>query len=250
METYPKVINVSTLLENLEKIFQILFMVNKISLQDKIKLVMQRTGMKAADLAYATGLPRESMYKWMKGTRPNDSIVYDKLESFLDGILEKISGEETPVRYNAFFEKAATLKIPLKQPGKAVPLTTAIASSGTIAIIDNEPHLIVDRIEAPFLGEIDGIVEVIGESMEPILKHGCRIAIARLKDSTVLNSGKHYFIIDKNLQGIVRRVYPGETEDTIQLVSDNEDQRKFPPITRSLDQIEAIFQVKASILQY
>jgi hypothetical protein len=224
-------------------------MLNKISLQDKIKLVMERTGMKAADIAYATGLSRESMYKWMKGTRPNDVVVYDKLESFLDGILERVSDNAASIKYNAFLEKTATLKVPLKHPGKGVPLTTTIASPGTIAIINDEPQLIVYRIDSPFFGEVEGLIEMIGESMEPTLKNGSMIAIARLKNPEILNWGKHYFIIDKNWEGIVRRVYPGETENTIQLVADNEDQRKFPPITRSLDQIEAIFQVKASISQ-
>jgi len=225
-------------------------MINKIPLQEKIKLVMQRTGMKAADLAYATGLPRVSMYKWMKGTRPNNAIVYDKLESFLDGILEKISDDTAPVRYTTFLEKASTLKIPLKHSGKAVPLTTAIASPGSIVVVNGEPQLILDRIDAPILGEVEGLIEVIGEGMAPTFTNGCRVAISRLKNPEILNWGYYYFIVDKSWRGIVRRIYPGETENTIQLIADNEDQRKFPPITRSLDQIEAIFQVKAGILQY
>jgi phage repressor protein C with HTH and peptisase S24 domain len=65
-----------------------------------------------------------------------------------------------------------------------------------------------------------------------------------------LNWGFYYYIIDKNWDGIVRRVYQGETENSIQLVSDNPNQDKYPPIQRQWEHIEAIFRVTAGILRY
>jgi len=229
-------------------------MVIKETLQEKIKKVMQKTGMTVVDLAYATGLPRENMYKWFRGTRPSDSMVYKKLENYLDSVLERIADEPAaegnPGRFDDLFEKTATLKVPLKAVGKAVPQTNAKAAAGTITVVNNEPQLIVDRIDAPFLGEVEGVIEIIGDSMAPTFKNGCRVAIARLKNPMLLDWGEYYFVIDKNWQGAVRRIYPGELENSIQLLADNENQEKFPPITKKWEQIEAIFKIKAGILKH
>jgi phage repressor protein C with HTH and peptisase S24 domain len=83
--------------------------------------------------------------------------------------------------------------------------------------------------------------------MEPTFPNGCRVTITRLKNIRSLSSGRYYFIIDTNWQGIVRRVYQDEKDNCIRLVSDSPDQTKYPPIEKSMDQIEAIFLVGASI---
>jgi hypothetical protein len=83
--------------------------------------------------------------------------------------------------------------------------------------------------------------------MEPKFKDGCRIAITRLKDCRLLDWGHYYFIISKNWQGIIRRVYQNDIPNTIRLVSDSSNQEKYPPIERSWDQIEAILNIVAII---
>jgi hypothetical protein len=85
--------------------------------------------------------------------------------------------------------------------------------------------------------------------MEPTFKNGCRVAIIRLKEPRTLNWGECYFIIDNNWLGAVKRIYPGETANSIKLVSDNPNQAKFPPIIRQWNQITAIFKVQAGILK-
>jgi phage repressor protein C with HTH and peptisase S24 domain len=124
------------------------------------------------------------------------------------------------------------------------------ASAGTIIFTGNEPELIVYRINAPFLGHVEGVVEVTGESMEPTLKPGNKVAISRLQDMQILSWGAYYLIIDINLHSTVKRIYQGRAKDTIILVSDNPDQVRFPPIERSMDQINAIFKVVASITKH
>ena len=143
-----------------------------------------------------------------------------------------------------------TLRLPLSNAGPAVPQANGEAASGTIIFTNNEPELIVDRINAPFLGFVEGGIEMIGDSMEPTFCNGCRITITRMSENRTLNWGQYYYIIDCTWQGIVRRVYQGDKENYIRLVSDNPDQIKYPPIERSLDQIKAILIVGASITKF
>ena len=55
---------------------------------------------------------------------------------------------------------------------------------------------LVDRINAPFLGKGEGVIEVIGDSMAPTFINGCRIVIIRLNVYRILEWGKCYYIID------------------------------------------------------
>lgn len=197
-------------------------------------------------IAFLTGIAKETLYKWEKGTKPSDINDYFRLKAYLDEMENKLSEEQLEQEN----QKPATLRLPLNQNGQPVPQTDGKAAAGTITFVNDEPELIVDRINAPFLGPVDGIIEVTGESMAPIFSNGCRVGIIRLNDSRILNWGLHYYIIDKNWQGIVRRVYQGETADSLLLVSDNPNQDLFPPIHRQWEQIEAIFKIIAGILRY
>ena len=219
-------------------------------LQTKIKQVLAKCGLSIVEIAKACGVPKENMYKWSKGTRPSDPIVYNKLISSLDKFLQNFPGEyigdDTNGGYTAQ-HKPLKVRMPLKDSSKPCCPTNEKAIAGTVLLIDDEPQLIAERIEIPFLGTIDGAVEISDDSMEPIFKRGCRVAIIRLPDIRILTWGKNFFIIDKNLQGIIRRIYPGKDADTILLVSEN---AQFPPLTRHWDQIEAIFIVTAGILKH
>lgn len=197
-------------------------------------------------IATATGIAKETLYKWEKGTKPSDIGEFLKLKDYLD----RLEGTLEVEAFKIESQKPATLRLPLSNRKPPIPQTDCKAASGTVIFSNNEPELIVDRINAPFLGVVDGIIEVVGFSMEPTFPNGCRVTITRLNNIHVLSSGKYYFIIDTNWQGIVRRVYQDENNNVIRLISDNPDQLKFPPIDKSMDQIEAIFLVGASITKF
>jgi phage repressor protein C with HTH and peptisase S24 domain len=156
--------------------------------------------------------------------------------------------EEELLEYE--YQKPATLRLPFNRNRLAIPQTEGKAAAGTVISVNNEPELVVDRIHAPFLGEVEGVIEVSGESMAPTFINGCRVALIRLNDHRLLQWGLYYYIIDKNWQGIVRRVYQGETKSSIRLVSDHPNQEKFPPIQCNWEHIEAIFRVKAGVMKY
>lgn len=216
------------------------------NLAQRLKAFRERTKIKMPAIALLTGIAKETLYKWEKGTKPSDINDYFRLKAYLDEMENKITEEQLELDT----QKPATLRLPLTQTGTPSPQTGGKAAAGTIIFSNEEPELIVDRINAPFLGPVDGIIEVTGESMAPTFGNGCRVGIIRLNDSRILNWGLHYYIIDKNWQGIVRRVYQGETEGSLVLVSDNPNQELFPPINRRWEEIEAVFKIIAGILKY
>ncbi|OQP49389.1 hypothetical protein A4H97_29080 [Niastella yeongjuensis] len=194
-------------------------------------------------IATETGIAKETLYKWEKGTKPSRIADYFTLKAYLDRMENNLAEEA----FDAESKKPATLRLLLRNRRPAVLQTDCKAATGSIIFSNDEPELIVDRINAPFLGFVEGVIEVTGHSMAPTFSNGCRITISRLTDNRTLTSGQYYYIIDTNWQGIVRRVYQGEKGNNIQLVSDNPDQFAFPPMEKSLDQIEAIFKIGASM---
>lgn len=211
----------------------------------RLKEFRERTRTKMPAVAAITGIAKETLYKWEKGTKPSDINEYFTLKSYLDR-MENILEEEIIAFEN---QKPATVRLPFNKNRLPVPQTDGKAAAGTVKLVDNEPELIVDRINAPFLGDVEGVIEVIGDSMEPTFKSGCRVAITRLKDYRILDWGLYYYIIDTNWKGLVRRVYQGDIPNTIRLVSDNPHQERYPPIQRSWNQIEGIFKIIAWIIK-
>ena len=205
-----------------------------------------RSKIKMPAIAAVTGIAKETMYKWEKGTKPSDLNEYFKLKMYLDRMENKQEAELQEFEN----QKPATLRLPFNHKRLAIPQIDGRAASGSVIFTDNEPELIVDRINAPFLGLVEGAIEITGSSMEPTFPNGCRVIITRLNNIRSLSISKYYFIIDTNWQGIVRRVYQGNEANSIRLVSDNPDQLKYPPIEKSMDQIEAIFLVGASIIKH
>lgn len=211
----------------------------------RLKEFRLKSKTKMPAIADSTAIAKETLYKWEKGTKPSNIEDYYKLKVYLDRMENKL--EEEAFEFEN--QKPATLRLPLNNARPAIPQTDAKAASGTVLFTNNEPELIVDRINAPFMGHVDGVIEVTGESMAPTFSNGCRVGILRLNDIRILNWGLCYFIIDNNWQGIVRRLYQGETTDSLLLVSDHPNQKRFPPIIRQWEQVKAVFNIVVSIIQ-
>jgi phage repressor protein C with HTH and peptisase S24 domain len=212
----------------------------------RLKAFREKTKIKMPAIAVLTGIAKETLYKWEKGTKPSDINDYFRLKAYLDKMENKLEEEQLELEN----QKPATLRLPLNTNRLPVPQTDGKAAAGTVTFFNDEPELIVDRINAPFLGTVEGVVEVTGESMAPTFANGCRVVLIRLNDYRILDWGLYYYIIDKNWQGSVRRVYQGDTESSLRLETDNPNQDKFPPIQREWEHIEAIFRVIAGILKF
>jgi hypothetical protein len=147
--------------------------------------------------------------------------------------------------------KPTTLRLPLNSTRDPIAQTDDSIAAGTVILKHDEPELIVEQLFAPCLGNIDGMVEVIGDSMLPVFPNGSRIAISRLNNVQVLVWGRCYYLIDKNFQGALKMIHPADQGylNSIKLVSTHPDQKLYPPFHRSWDELVAIFKIIACIIK-
>lgn len=215
---------------------------------ERLKDVRKRKNIKMPAIAAATGISKENLYKWEKGTKPSDFSLYNKLAEFLDKV------ENTP-DFVVEEPKAKATKhnkqqtapsiftgVYLTQDEDAIPLADGYVPG--IALLNDKPMLVGWRIDAPVIGNFDCVITVNGDSMEPKFKSGSWIAIKKLRFTKILNAGYYYYIIDKNLQGLLRRIQPAAENNSIIMIAEND---QYPEMIRKLDDILAIFSVEAVI---
>lgn len=218
----------------------------------RLKTFREKTKIKMPAIATATGISKENLYKWEKGTKPSDFIQYKELEKYLnemenapEHILEdaRLNGStQTQIAATSLFTG-----IFLSQDDAALPLADNNGVPGSIITINNKPVLIAWRMDSPFIGEVDGVIPVTGDSMEPKFKSGNLVALKKLRFTKIINAGYYYYVIDKNHQGLLRRVRPAAENNSIILAAENE--KDYPEITRKMDDLLAIFSIEAVIMK-
>jgi transcriptional regulator with XRE-family HTH domain len=214
---------------------------------ERLKTLRKQKNIKMPAIAAATGISKENLYKWEKGTKPSDFTLYNKLAEFLDKIENTPDYVyEEPKAQNVKQPKQATSSIFtgifLSHDEEALPL--ADGYSPGITTLNDKPMLVGWRIDAPVIGNFDCVIAVNGDSMEPKFKNGSWIALKKLRFTKILNAGYYYYIVDRNLQGLLRRVQPAAENNSIILIAENE---QYPEIVRRIDDVLAIFSVEAVI---
>ena len=216
---------------------------------ERLKELRKKKNIKMPAIAKATGISKENLYKWEKGTKPSDFTLYNKLVEFLDKIEstpdyifeepKANNGKQTKQTAHPLFTG-----IYLTTDDDALPLADGNAPG--ITTLNDKPMLVGWRIDAPVIGNFDCVIAVTGDSMEPRFKSGCWIALKKLRFTKILNGGYYYYIVDKNLQGLLRRVQPSAENNSIILIAENE---QYPEIVRKMDDVLAIFSVEAVIMK-
>jgi phage repressor protein C with HTH and peptisase S24 domain len=218
----------------------------------RLKEFRKKTKIKMPAIAAATGISKENLYKWEKGTKPSDFNLFKNLERYLDEmenapahILEdaKLKGANQA----SSLSTALFTGIFLSQDENALLLRDNNAVPGSIITINNKPVLVAWRMDAPFIGPVDGAIPVTGDSMEPTFKSGNLVALKKLRFIKIINAGYFYYVIDKNHKGLLRRLRPAAESNSIILSSENEE--LYPETTRSFDDVLAIFSVEAVIMK-
>lgn len=118
-------------------------------------------------------------------------------------------------------------------------------SPDTVISTTPVPELIVERILSPVLGNIEGLLEVSSDNMDPTIKKGFHIGLSRLPKKYFLYTGFIYYVIDSNYQCHITRIFSGQTDDDFLLVSDNKE--KYPAVNLKQDQIKCICKAVAII---
>lgn len=170
--------------------------------------------------------------------------------NFSEKSTQTVEEQHTPYKHQPKKPgRVVKLQLSLKKRGRTPTVSNDPASPGTVVFNNDDPELVVEYINVPFIGWVDGVVEMAGDSMRPTFKAGDRIAIKRLDKRDLLNWGECYYIIDTNWQGVVKRVFAGTREDYVVLQSDHEDQVKYPPVKRKWKDIAAVFKVAGAIVK-
>ena len=218
----------------------------------RLKEFRKRKNIKMPAIAEATGISKENLYKWEKGTKPSDFDQFKVLIEYLDDMDNAPDqvNEDPKFNHTKKAKPSSTTFLTgifLSQDEEPLLLYDSNAAPGNIIVINKQPILVASRIDAPVIGEVDGVIPVTGDSMEPRFRSGNWIAIKKLRFTKIINAGFFYFIVDKNHTGLIRRVRPsGETNSIILTAENGKD---YPEITRKMDEILAIFSIEAVIFK-
>ena len=132
---------------------------------------------------------------------------------------------------------------------QAIPLYDITASAGLSALYSSSNN-ILDYLSIPNLPRCDGAINVKGDSMYPLLKHGDIVVFQRLTDLEDEIMFGEMYVVDMSTPHL-ERIYvkyvqkSDKGEDYVKLVSYNE--KHHPPKDVPLKKIRAMAQVKASI---
>jgi len=218
----------------------------------RLKEFRIRKNIKMPAIAAATGISKENLYKWEKGTKPSDITLYNKLIEYMD----KMDNMPDHILHDPKNNGSHSAQPPsrslltgifLSQDEDPFPWLDENAAPGNIIAMSDKPILIARRNDSSIIGVVDGLIQVTGDSMDPRYKSGYWIALKKLRFTKILNAGFCYFIIDKNLQGLLRKVQPSIENNSVTLLSENETM--YPSITKSMDDILAIFSIEGSIIK-
>lgn len=212
-------------------------------LTEKLKRIAAKKGWNYKKVARLIQERIENVYKWKDGTIPIGSTyckILKKLDAFLEGEENKINepAEKTESKVSLM------VSIYLKKDAEPSSYSEHMNKPGFITGTKDQVAIIALRCQLSIAGDAQGMVPVTDNSMEPKFETGSWIAIKRLKNMKLFNSGYFYYVIDTYECCVLRKIQ-WENENTIKLVSLNEQQ--YPAIIRTLDQILAIFRVLAVI---
>ncbi len=120
---------------------------------------------------------------------------------------------------------AATATEPAMIPtddGSGIPLITAEAMAGSLVgetfVYPHEcPRFVVPSFDKPSF-----LIPVCGDSMEPMFHTGDLVACRIVPLSSIFFQWGKPYVINTQQGALIKRVQPGDTDDTITLVSDNE----------------------------
>jgi DNA-binding transcriptional regulator YiaG len=182
--------------------------------KERLQRVQRMTGMSITELAAAMQIPKETVYKWAKGTKPTSHKYYTAAMKYMKEMEKRFleNADELPEELLPFNDS----------PGK-LPLR----------------HLIGR--------EVDRIVPVSNDCINEF-KTGWQLWLRKLKNPGLLVWGQSYCFVDTNGKYILRKVFASENDDEVRLCSDRE--QDYPAVTIRRVDIETIYEVVGAFIKY
>lgn len=131
---------------------------------------------------------------------------------------------------------------------QAIPMYEIDAAASLTQIFGSDISQIpIGSIQIPRMPKCDGAVNIVGDSMYPLLKSGDIVLFQKLNDKRNIQWGKMYLMYINNFGDeyfCVKYVQRGDDPSTVRLVSSNQHH---DPMEVPIDSIIQIATVKASI---
>lgn len=124
-------------------------------------------------------------------------------------------------------KKVAPAKLPVE--GVRLPLVTQTAIAGfgnanfAIREADIKEYYVVPKFR---YCQVDFMIEISGSSMYPKYNSGDVVACTILRDGAFIQWNKCHIVATREQGILCKRIMPGTTEDTLMMISDNND---YPP---------------------
>lgn len=215
-------------------------------LAEKIKTYRTQKKLSMQDLERISGISKENLYKWEKGTKPTDFEAVKKLEKIINEDykdLQKLSSDvlkEPQVPY--LTEKGVQININ-SNSFKPIPFYSLNVSAGDIIFLDDgllQDALPDDYMFVPKNIDADIAFPTYGTSMQPFVNNGDRVAYKHIKDWSFFNYGMMCLIITEE-QRMLKYLKKHQKEGYILLQSANED---FDVIDMPINKIKHILQAR------
>jgi phage repressor protein C with HTH and peptisase S24 domain len=235
---------------------------SSLSFRQRLEIAMADNGLRnGGALAKAMKLERtEVVYRLLRSDDNKPSydfieILYDALPNtnmdwLIKGKGERLSDNLDKTNKNnslihlSVDEVAETYNLPLK-PAAGIPLVNfdAIAGLGNANFSIDKVN-IQDRYTVPDFEKIDFMIKVRNNSMYPRYNSGDVVACRIIKSDNFIQWNRAH-IVGAGDQGLLlKRIMPGDTDDTVQLISDNKD---YPPIIIKRKEIHGLALVVGTI---
>jgi len=218
----------------------------------RLKVFRVRTNTKMPAIAKATGIPKENLYKWEKGTKCSDVEQYNRLVAYLDEMEKKFADEFYDVKLFSMKKVQQSpgsllIGIYISQNAEAITLSDESGIPGNIIIVNEKPVLVVRRNDCSIIGAVDGLIQVTSECLDRRYTSGSWIAVRKLKFHHIINDGYYYYVIDSNLQATIGKVRYSTTDNSITWLAENAGDHV--SIKRYMRDVLAIFSIEAGIIK-
>ena len=197
-------------------------------LKDRFSAFVKHTGL---------SIPKLAMYLGFKTPQTIREILKGNTRTISDAVQYKIISHYPDINIDWLVngvgdmlqERAADtqpMMIPTNAPS-GIPLITAEAMAGALVGESYVYPQDCPRFIVPAFNNPNFLISVCGDSMEPLFRTGDIVACKTMPLSSVFFQWGKVYVVNTQQGALIKRVEPGDSNDAIVLVSDNERYKPF-----------------------